>query len=124
MKYSLLLLGLLSCQDYNSNSSDRIKFGPITIDDGVDPNLKSAYAIIQNRCVNCHSSTIHNVWSTYTSNELWLTSGVVNRGDPNNSSLILRIINSGQASSNMPQGGSALSASEYNALVKWVTEIP
>lgn len=124
MKWFLpLLLILISCQDYNSNTADRIKYGPVVLDEA-DPNFQQAYTIIQNRCVSCHSSTIHDAWATYQDNAAWLDSGMILRGDPDNSYFIQRIINAGGASSNMPQGGSALPDAEYQHLRKWIEEIP
>ena len=122
MKFFLFLFLFVGCQDYNSNSSDRSKFGPIVLDES-DPNFTPAYNITQNRCVSCHSSPIHNHWSTYTSNEKWLDSGMIVKGDPDNSIFIQRIINYGGTSSNMPQGGSALPQAEYDALRTWIENI-
>ena len=119
----IALLLLASCQNYNSNSGDANTYGPVVLNEA-DPNFAQAYSIIVNRCVNCHSSNIHSVWSSYTSNNDWLNTGMVNRGDPDNSYFIQRIINYGASSSNMPQGGSALPAAEYNHLRKWIEEIP
>ncbi|WP_408099035.1 hypothetical protein ACJVC5_08970 [Peredibacter sp. HCB2-198] len=118
-----LLLLLVGCQDYNSNSSDRFKYGPAILDE-TDPNFAQAYNTIQTRCTSCHSSNIHDIWATYKNNNAWLDSGLIQRGDPDNSYFIQRIINYGGASSNMPQGGSALSDAEYQQLRKWVEEIP
>lgn len=113
----------VSCQDYNSNSADRVKYGPVVLNES-DPNFARAYNIIQSRCVSCHSSTIHDPWATYQDNAAWIDSGLVQRQDSQNSYFIQRIINYGGASSNMPQGQSALSQSDYEHLVKWIDEMP
>lgn len=118
MKLLLLLVFVVSCQDYNSNSGDRGKYGPVILNES-DPNYAEAYAIIQNRCVNCHRG-YHDHWANFTSNDDWI--GLVEPNDPDNSSFIQRIINSGQTNSNMPEGGSALPTAEYNHLRKWVSE--
>lgn len=123
MRIIFLLLIFISCQDYNSNSADRSKYGPVVLTD-TDPNFAQAYNIIQNRCVSCHSSSIHDPWADLKDNASWLDSGLIQRQDPDNSILLQRIINYGGASSNMPQGGSALPDSEYQHLVKWINEIP
>jgi uncharacterized membrane protein len=114
MKYIFIFLFITGCQDYNSNSSDRSKYGPIVLDEN-DPNFAPAYNVIQNRCVSCHSSPIHNPWSTYTNNEKWL--------DPDNSYFVQRIINYGGSSANMPQGGSSLPQAEYDAIRTWIENI-
>ena len=66
----------------------------------------------------------HSEWLSYTTDDDWIISGVVVRGDAQNSMLIQRIINSGYPSSNMPQGGSPLSDSEYQELIDWIDNLP
>lgn len=121
--FSFLLM-LSSCEDYNSNSADKIKYSnePQSEQAG-DPNFAPAFAIIQSRCISCHSG-FHNNWATYTSNEKWINSGLVHRGDPDNSTLIKLIINSGQAGANMPQGAGAIPDAEFQTLRKWIAEMP
>lgn len=119
----ILFISLYSCQDFNSNTADRIKYGPLILDEP-DPNFPRAFNIISKQCINCHSSRIHDQWANFTDNKSWLDSLLINRGDPSNSIFLQRIINYGGASSNMPQGGSALSTSDYQHLVKWIEEIP
>lgn len=117
--FSLLLFG---CQDYNSNTSDKVKYGIIELE--ASPRFRAAYPIIQSRCVNCHFGT-HNIWASYITNQLWIDSGD-NRVIPGNaadSNFIRRTINSGNNNSNMPLGGSALSADEYQILVDWINGI-
>lgn len=123
MKIIGLLLLLAACQDYNSNSSDKARYGGDVVLEN-DPQFQQAYHIIQDRCVSCHTSQIHAPWSTYTTNAKWIESGRVIKGDPQGSALIDRIINTGETNSNMPLGGSALPNDEYDALVQWVQNIP
>ncbi|MBA2404628.1 MAG: cytochrome c [Bdellovibrionales bacterium] len=120
MKYFFLLFILASCQDYNSNSGDRAKFGPVVLDE-TDPNFRRAYFIIQDRCVSCHDHR-HDKWADFKSNDEWESEGLVVPGQPATSEFIERIVNTGQVSSNMPPGGSPLPDAEYAHLVKWVTE--
>lgn len=121
MKYFFfILIFFSSCQDYNSNSGDRGRYGPVELDES-DPNFRRAYEIIQTRCVSCHDHE-HDDWADFKSNDDWEASGKVVPGDPAASVFIERIVNTGQTSSNMPPGGSPLSNDEYNHLVKWVTE--
>lgn len=127
MKYFLLISSLFilfSCQDYNSNSSDALKFKNVVVDDGGDPNFAAAKVVIDSRCVNCHTGE-HNTWAGRT-NEDWLNDPLapITRGDPANSKLIIRTINTGGTPANMPLGGSALPDAEYTALKTWITEIP
>jgi uncharacterized membrane protein len=119
MKIFLLLIFLTACQDFNSNTSDRDKFGPSTLP-GASSEFNQAYKITQNRCVNCHTSTIHNVWATYITEAAWIDSGLITPGNADNSLFIERIINSGHSNSNMPEGGSALPNAEYNDLKTWI----
>lgn len=120
--FSLFILS--SCEDYNSNSADKLKYSNDTQQEDVgDPNFAPAMEVIKNRCISCHSG-FHNNWSRYSSNEMWLNSGLVHRGDPDNSPLIKRTINSGQAGANMPQGAGAIPDAEFETLRTWVTNIP
>jgi len=123
MKYIFfLLLFFSSCQDYNSNSGDRGRYGPVILNES-DPNFRQAYFIIQDKCVSCHDHR-HDSWADLKSNADWLASGLVVRTQPATSEFIIRIINTGEVSSDMPPGGSPLPDAEYNHLIKWVTEIP
>lgn len=116
MRFLLLLLTIVSCQDYNSNSSDRGLYGPLNLDES-DPNFRAAYIVIKSRCANCHE---HSNWAELKSNAAWLAlgGGIVIPNDTANSGIVNRLINEG---SDMPQGGSALSTAEYNAIKLWVS---
>ena len=121
IKSFFIIFLLSSCQNYNSNSSDRSVYGPVILNEA-DPNFAQAYNIIQNRCISCHSSNVHNVWATYTNNAAWIDSGMISNL-PENSYFMQRIINSGGSGANMPQGGSALPNQEYETLKKWILEM-
>lgn len=121
MRFIMLLALLVGCQDYNSNSFDRTSYGGTGCTE-TDANFCTAFPIIKNRCASCH---YHQNWSTYTTNQKWIDdSGVISKNDPSNSQFIIRIINTNTASSNMPEGGSALPDAEYDALTKWIDEMP
>lgn len=122
--FLLLLLLILGCDDYNSNSADKIKYEETSqqeVSSG-DPNFQAAFAVIQNRCISCHDGQ-HNNWASYTNDDHWLSSGLVNRGDPSNSRLIRRIVNSGDPGANMPPAG-AIPDAEFQLLKRWITELP
>ncbi len=121
MKILFLVLALASCQTYNSNTDDEAKYGPTDLVGGAE--FVVAFPIIQSRCINCHTG-YHNAWSNYKDSRDWVTNNLIVGGDPDNSDFIVRIFNHGSATSNMPMGGSPLPASEYNALVDWVTNEP
>jgi hypothetical protein len=123
LSFLLILFILQACQDLNSNSSDNTKYGPLVLNAGGDTNFVSAFQIINNRCISCHSG-YHNNWSGQNSDNQWLNSGYINRGDPNNSLLIKRIINSGEVGANMPQDADSIPESEFAALKNWITHIP
>ena len=106
---------LASCAQYNSNSSDELLYGPVSLD-STDPNFAAAYSVLKNRCINCHT---HSSWAAYTSSQAWATqSRVVVKGDANGSPLIQQI----QIGA-MPQDGS-ISASETQTLVNWINQMP
>lgn len=113
---------MISCQDLNSNTTDAFRYGG----NGLDPNatdLEKANYIIKQKCVACHTG-YHNNWINNTTNEAWIDTGMVIRGDASNSFFIDRIINTGLPASNMPQGGSPLEASEYQQLLDWINNMP
>jgi uncharacterized membrane protein len=121
MKRILALLFLTACQDYNSNSSDRFRYGSLELEN--NPEFRASYAILQNRCINCHTSSVHSGWSTLTTSQKWIDSGRVINGDAQNSILIERIINSGHTNSDMPLGSGALANDEYDTLVEWIDNL-
>lgn len=114
-----------ACDEYNSNSADRVRYAedPQQEVDAGDPNFAPAALIVRNRCISCHTSD-HDEWVKYTSGDAWLSSGLINRGDPDNSRFIERIFNSGHAGANMPLGSGPLPDREFQSLRKWIAEIP
>ena len=123
--HTFLLILLSSCEDINSNSADKLKYskqGPQP-EEAQDPNFAPAFKVIQNNCISCHTG-FHNRWASYTTNDKWIASGRINRGDPDNSRIIERTINSGQTGANMPIGGGPLSDADYQLLRTWITNIP
>lgn len=118
----LLLIFFVGCQDYNSNTYDKTRYGKVTLTGS--PDFEAAYYIIQQRCTNCHTSTIHNPWASYTNEQDWIDKGYVAKGDPDGSRLIFRIFNYGSTQSDMPRDLGPLPNDEYQQLVDWVTNIP
>ena len=114
-----------ACDEYNSNSADKLRYdeGAQQETDTGDANFASAFAVIEKRCISCHSGQ-HDNWASYRSDDAWINSGEVHRGDPDNSPFIKRIINSGLPNSNMPEGLGALPDAEYQLLRKWISEMP
>lgn len=117
-----LLFIFVSCQDINSNSSDKLLYGPSNLTGSTQ--FRAAFPIIQNRCANCHTSNIHDPWSGYMNEQDWADQGLVVFGDTANSKFITRIINYGGGDSNMPEGLGALPDAEYDTLLEWVENIP
>ena len=120
----LLILFLLSCETKNSNSFDDVLYG----DGGqmIDTELSAAFAILKRDCMSCHNR--HSEWANYTTSEDWVNAGLIFPGEPENSFLLHRIINTpvSEASGsiqNMPQGGSALDPDDYQALRDWISNI-
>lgn len=116
-----ILLTLLSCQDYNSNSGDKGRYGPVNLL-GADAQFSTAYFIIQDRCVSCHDG-VHNRWADFKGTNDWIAESYIVPGNAANSTLIKRVINTGGAAANMPPGGSPLSNEEYNSLKEWINAL-
>lgn len=114
----IALISLFGCQDYNSNSSDKDKFGPTDIQGSAE--FKQAYPIIVKRCASCHE---HSAWSGYKTDENWISSQLIVPGDSRNSELIKRTINTGASQSDMPKDGTALPNEEYDVLLAWIDGI-
>lgn len=119
-KFLLIFLFLISAcgQDYNSNSFDETRFGSGNIDTSspAGQRLAAAFNIIQTNCISCHSN-YHSFYGTYTTDELWLNSGLVVAGDFEGSFLIQNLKNYGGS---MPQGGSQLSSEQIEVLREWI----
>lgn len=113
--FILSLILLSACQDYNSNSSDRERFGPVQLDGS--GNFQKAYPILMKRCGNCH---YHSVWPSYKKESDWIDENLIEPGSAERSRVIIRTINTGGTEANMPQGGSALPRGEYDVLTAWI----
>ncbi len=123
MKFFFLLLFILvGCQDYNSNSFDRTKYSSGCTGEPGDPNFAAACELTKKYCINCHQG-YHNSWAAFTTNQDWINSGVIIKGDANNSEFIQYIFNYGPGGS-MPKYGSSLPNDEYAKLVEWIDNIP
>lgn len=111
-----LLLFYIGCQDYNSNTFDKDRYGEIELTGNVTPEFKASYKILQAKCMTCHR---HAQWAAYTDSQDWVTNENLITPGPADSQLITRIINAGTTQSDMPQGGSALPASDFDTLKAW-----
>jgi hypothetical protein len=118
-----LLLFYIGCQDFNSNTFDKDRYGEIELAGNVTPSFRASYKILQTKCMNCHR---HAQWAGYTNSQDWVTNeNLITPGastDGGDSQLIRRIINYGATESDMPQGGSALPASDFETLKAWEAE--
>lgn len=112
-----LLLFYIGCQDYNSNTFDKERYGEIELTGSA--NFKASYAILQTRCMTCHQ---HAQWSGYTDEQDWVTNENLITPGAGTSQVITRIINAGVVGSDMPQGGSALPTAEFDTLTAWEAE--
>ena len=111
----------IGCQDYNSNSSDKLKYGDIILDDGGDPNFLGAYQIIQSKCINCHEGR-HNSWVGLSGPQWVANTDLIAKGLPDSSPLIMATTNWG--GSMPPIGYPGLTSDEYLALRNWITNMP
>ncbi len=100
-------------QDYNSNSGDAQKIQHES-DDTItgSSTTVAALKVLRKLCFSCHTS-----WSAYKTDQDWIEQGYVELGNAKGSTLVQMLINDG---GNMPQGGSALSDSDYNAILDWI----
>ena len=116
MKLALiaLLLFYIGCQDYNSNTFDKDRYSNIELTGTA--NFKASYAILQTNCMNCHR---HAQWAGYTDEQDWVTNENLITPGAGASQVITRIINSGVVGADMPQGGSALPAADFQTLTDW-----
>jgi hypothetical protein len=118
------LLFLISCQDLNSNSSDRSLYGDTdaaALNDDNNARFLVAYPIIKARCASCHTSPIHNKWAAYKSSE-WQNEGTIAPGDSDASTFITRIKNYGPTG-DMPQDTGSIPDDEFESLVDWVDNL-
>ena len=117
--YVSFLLFAVSCQDYNSNSADQVRYEEITFPPGASAELKTSYPIIKDRCFVCHSE-----WSSYKTDQQWIDAGLVIKNDTSNSSLVYRLKNFSPPG-DMPTGAyPTMPNSEYQKLLTWITNMP
>ena len=119
IKLLTVLILALGCQDYNSNSGDKFRYGPLNLTPGT-ADFPAAYVILQIRCGSCH---FHSAWGGYKSEQDWKDKGYVVGGNPDASSVINRIKNFEATNSDMPRDAGALPEEEYNTLKNWVQSV-
>jgi mono/diheme cytochrome c family protein len=102
-------------QDSNSNSGDAVPRTPVDNSDPQSQRRTAARAVLQTHCASCHGA-----WMSNTTDAQWIASGLIVAESSATSKLVYRLINEG---SNMPQGGSALPDTEYQALRSWINKI-
>jgi mono/diheme cytochrome c family protein len=120
IKLLLVLILALSCQDYNSNSGDKFRYGPLGLEAGSSAEFTSAYVILLLRCASCHH---HDAYAGYKSEQAWKDAGLVVGGNPDASTVINNIRNYEGTGSNMPQDSGPLPDEEYTALKTWVQSV-
>lgn len=125
LKLMISVVLCISCETSNSNSSDELFYGGVAIQDS---SLVKPYVILKNNCMSCHTSSIHSKWLNYVSNNDWVNNGEVVAGEPENSKLLHRMINTPASEANgevrnMPQGGSAISDEDYQTLRSWIENL-
>lgn len=114
------VLALFACgQDYNSNSGDE-RYGNTkpaagACDGEAGTRYCAAQEVIKKRCFACHAD-----WSRFDTSQKWVDSGRVEAGAPDSSFLYNKLINAG---GDMPQGGPALPADEFNAIKDWISKL-
>lgn len=126
MKNKLLLTFFFSflfysCgQDYNSNSFDKDKFSnDIDVSTPAGQQFAQAYSVIELNCISCHTG-YHSTYASYKTSADWVSAGLVNAGDFENSYLILKLKNYG---GNMPLSGSELSSDDIATLRSWIESL-
>lgn len=107
----------ISCETLNSNTNDKDQFGSDFATGNND--FDKAYTVIREQCASCHLG-YHNSYFSLKTEDDWIASGPIVTGDAANSELVERIINAGNANSNMPQNGTRLSDEDYNSIVDWI----
>ena len=119
MKFGFLfaLAFIASCQNYNSNSGDAVKYGTTTVSGSSE--FQAAFGVIKNRCASCHSN-YHAEWGTLTTEQQWKDRALVVPGYPSSSTLVTRIKNYG---GDMPQDSGNIPDAEYTAITNWVTNL-
>lgn len=120
MKYLLAILLLSSCgQSFNSNSLDRNLALANSCSDASNINLCQSNEIIQNHCIDCHDR-FHDTWTSYDTDQKWIDSGRVIRGDADRSPLIVKLKNAG---GNMPKDKAPITQAELDTLKTWINAL-
>ncbi len=115
------LLG--SCgQTFNTNTTDYLLLPSNYCADQSMTALCEANEIIQTKCTNCHTSTIHAGWGAYNTNEAWLESGKVIAGNPEGSTLVDYLAGFGTIGT-MPKDSANLTQEEYDKLEAWINSL-
>tara|TARA_R110002072_G_scaffold276051_1_gene437637 strand:+ start:406248 stop:406640 length:393 start_codon:yes stop_codon:yes gene_type:complete len=120
---AFMLLGCLlasSCgQSFNSNSLDRNLAAVSNCADPTNTNLCQANIIIQAQCIDCHDR-FHDTWTAYDTDQKWIDSGRVIRGDADRSPLIVKLKNVG---GNMPKDKAPISQADLTKLKTWINAL-
>lgn len=113
-------------QDFNSNSGDENLGGGKVVAGACDGEAGArrcaAVAVLRPKCFGCHAGLATNSTDEdWQNNKDALTgSEFVVKGKPLSSRAIKSLINEG---GKMPQGGSALPTSEYQAIYTWIEKM-
>lgn len=108
---------VISCgQSYNSHSSDDLlvasKPAAGECDGEAAARRCAALTVLQSKCYSCHGD-----WAAYKTDDDWKNSGKVSANNTAGSVVYSRTINAG---GDMPLGGTALSAGDFQALQQWI----
>ncbi|MDP7319283.1 MAG: Calx-beta domain-containing protein [Bacteriovoracaceae bacterium] len=86
-----------------------------------DMRFLNAYNVIQNKCISCHTSSIHDVFKDLNTSKRWvLNNFYIKPKDAKNSLLVKRLKNYG---SDMPVGSAALSSAELKYIEEWIDNL-
>lgn len=117
----LLFITLLSAcgQSFNSNTSDFNLVVSNFCTDQSNLRLCAANEVLQKKCANCHTSSIHAAWTTYSTDAEWLAAGNnrVIAGNSDASTVITKLKNYG---GNMPDQAPELTDAEAKILRDWI----
>lgn len=123
MKYNhplfiFLLFLISSCQDFNSNSFDKEKSYVAVIDTSTaeGKRLNSAYQVLKNNCMSCHTG-YHSVWLKFNTSELWQNENLIIAGDANASEIMIRLKNNG---GDMPLNNSPIQFTDLIYIEDWI----
>lgn len=120
IKLLFILILALSCQDYNSNSGDKFRYGPLGLAAGSSAEFTAAYVILQIRCASCHR---HSNYAGFKSEQAWKDAGFVVGGNTDASTIITRIRNYEGTGSDMPDDSGPIPDEEFAALKTWVQSV-